>query len=62
MASDFDSATSSVDNNPFAAPKSQSASKISVNLTFDNWLCKMFDRQRVKVTSVIRLQGSIAIY
>ena len=41
---DFDSASSSTDKNPFAAPKPQFTGKISVNLHTDDWQCKKFDR------------------
>ena len=41
---DFDSASSSADDKPFAASKSQSTGKISVNFPTINWLCNKFDK------------------
>ena len=41
---DVDSALSSSEDNPFAAPKQQPSGKISVNLPTDNWLCRKMDR------------------
>ena len=41
---EVDSALSSADDNPFAAPKQQPAGKTSVNLPTDDWLCRKMDR------------------
>ena len=41
---DIDSALSSSEDNPFAAPKQQPAGKVSVNLPTDDWLCCKMDR------------------
>ena len=41
---DFDSASSSANDSPFASSKPQSTGRISVNLVTDDWLCKKFDR------------------
>ena len=41
---DMDSALSSSEDNPFAAPKQQPTGKISVNLPTDDWLCRKMDR------------------
>ena len=44
---EFKSSSFSAEDNPFDAPKQQSACKISVNLSTDDWLCKKFDRLNV---------------
>ena len=41
---EVDSALSSSEDNPFAAPKQQPARKTSVNLPTDDWLCRKMDR------------------
>ena len=41
---DVNSALSSSEDNPFAAPKQQLTGKISVNLPTDDWLCRKMDR------------------
>ena len=41
---DVDSALSSSEDNPFAAPKQQPTGKISVYLPTDDWLCRKMDR------------------
>ena len=41
---EVDSALSSSEDNPFAAPKQQPAGKTSVNLPTDDWLCRKMDR------------------
>ena len=41
---EVDSALSSADDNPFAAPKQPPAGKTSVNLPTDDWLCRKMDR------------------
>ena len=40
---DIDSAMSSAEDNPFAAPKQQPVGKVSVNLPTDDWLCRKMD-------------------
>ena len=41
---DVDSAMSSAEDNPFAAPKQQPVGKISVDLPADDWLCRKLDK------------------
>ena len=41
---EVDSALSSSEDNPFAAPKQQPAGKTSVNLPTDDWFCRKMDR------------------
>ena len=47
---DVDSALSSSEDNPFAAPKQQPTGKIIVNLPTDDWLCRKMDRLNVTLT------------
>ena len=40
---DIDSTASSAEDNPFAAPKQQPVSKVSINLPIDDWLYRKMD-------------------
>ena len=44
---DIDNASSSTDDNPFAASKQQPLGRISVKLPTDEWLCKKMDKLNV---------------
>ena len=44
-----DSALSSSEDNPFAAPKQQPTGNISVNLPTDDWLCRKMDRLNMTI-------------
>ena len=44
---EVDSALSSSEDNPFAAPKQQPTGQTSVNLPTDDWLCRKMDRLNV---------------
>ena len=57
---DVDSALSSSEDNPFAAPKQQPTGKISVNLPTDDWLCRKMDRLNVTLTHGYPSKGSEA--
>ena len=46
---DFDSASSSLDDNPFAGSRVKPTSKVSVKLPVDEWLCRKFDRLNLTV-------------
>ena len=41
---DLDSGTTTSEDNPFAAPKSQAPGKVSVNLPTDEWLCRKMSK------------------
>ena len=47
---DFDSASSSLDDNPFAGSRAKPTGKVSVKLLVDEWLCRKFERLNVTVT------------
>ena len=47
---DFDSASSSLDDNPFAGSRVKPTGKVSVKLPVDEWLCRKFERLNVTVT------------
>ena len=46
---DFYSASSSLDDNPFAGSRVKPTSKVSVKLPVDEWLCQKFERLNVTV-------------
>ena len=46
---DFDSASSSLDDNPFASSRVKPTGKVSVKLLVDEWLCRKFERLNVTV-------------
>ena len=46
---DFDSAFSSLDDNPFAGSRVKPTGKVSVKLPVDEWLCRKFERLNVTV-------------
>ena len=41
---DFDSASSSLDDNPFASSRVKPTGKVSVKLPVDEWLCRKYER------------------
>ena len=57
---DVDAALSSTEDNPFADPKQQPTSKISVNLPTDNWLCRKMERLNVTLAHGYPSRGSDA--
>ena len=57
---DIDSALSSSEDNPFAAPKQQPAGKVSVKLPTDDWLCRKMDRLNLTLTRGYPSRGSEA--
>ena len=46
---EFDSASSSLADNPFAGTKPQETGKVSVKVPVDNWLCRKFEKLNVTV-------------
>ena len=46
---DYDSAASSLDDNPFAGSRTKPTGKVSVKLPVDEWLCRKFERLNVTV-------------
>ena len=46
---DFDSASSSLDDNPFAGSRVEPTSKVSIKLLVDEWLCRKFKRMNLTV-------------
>ena len=46
---DFDSASSSLDDNPFAGSRVKPAGKVSVKLPVEEWLCRKFERLNLTV-------------
>ena len=46
---DFDSASSSLDDNPFAGSRVKPTGKVSVKLPVDEWLCRKFERLNLTV-------------
>ena len=46
---DFDSASSSLDDDPFARSRAKPTGKVSVKLPVDEWLCRKFERLNVTV-------------
>ena len=46
---DFDSASSSLDDNPFAGTHVKPTGKVSVKLLVDEWLCRKFERLNLTV-------------
>ena len=46
---DFDSASSSLDDNPFASSRVKPTGKVSVKLPVDEWLCRKFERLNLTV-------------
>ena len=46
---DYDSASSSLDDNPFAGSRVKPTGKVSVKLSVDEWLCRKFVRLNVTV-------------
>ena len=46
---DFDSVSSSLNDNPFAGSRTKPTSKVSVKLPVDEWLCQKFERLNVTV-------------
>ena len=47
--SDFNSASSSLDDNPFAGSRAKPTGKVSVKFPVDEWLCRKFERLNVTV-------------
>ena len=41
---DFDTATSTSDDNPFAGPRTQPTGKVSVKMPMDEWLCRKMEK------------------
>ena len=46
---DYDSASSSLDDNPFAGSRVKPTGKVSVKLPVNEWLCRKFERLNVTV-------------
>ena len=46
---DYDSTSSSLDDNPFAGSRAKPTGKVSVKLPVDEWLCRKFERLNVTV-------------
>ena len=46
---EFDSASSSLDDNPFAGSRPSQTSKVSVKVPLDGWLCRKFERRNLTV-------------
>ena len=46
---DYDSASSSLDDNPFAGSRVKPTGKVSVKLPVDEWLCQKFEKLNVTV-------------
>ena len=55
---DFDSASSSLDDNPFAGSRTKPIGKVSVKLPVDEWLCRKFDRLNVTVAEGYRSRNT----
>ena len=47
---DFDSASSSLDDNPFAGSRVKPTGKVSVNLPVDEWLFRKFEKLNLTVS------------
>ena len=47
--SDYDSTSSSLDDNPFAGSRAKPTGKVSVKLPVDEWLCKKFEKLNVTI-------------
>ena len=47
---DYDSTSSSLDDNPFAGSRAKPTGKVSVKLPVDEWLCRKFEKLNVTVT------------
>ena len=47
---DFDSSSSSLDDNPFAASRVKPTGKVSVKLPVDDWLCRKFEKLNLTVS------------
>ena len=41
---DFDSSSSSLDDNPFAGSRAQATGKVSIKLPADDWLCRKLEK------------------
>ena len=54
---DIDSAASSAEDNPFAAPEHQPVGKISVNLPTDDWLCRKMDSLNLTLVPIQKFQN-----
>ena len=46
---DYDSISSSLDDNPFAGSRAKPTGKVSVQLPVDEWLCRKFEKLNVTV-------------
>ena len=46
---DYDSTSSSLDDNPFASSRAKPTGKVSVKLPVDEWLCRKFEKLNVTV-------------
>ena len=46
---DFDSSSSSLDDNPFASSWTQPVGKVSIKLTADDWLCRKLEKLNVTI-------------
>ena len=47
---DFDSASSSLDDTPFAGSRVNPTGKVSVKLAVDEWLCRKFEKLNLTVS------------
>ena len=57
---EFEIAASSQDDNPFADPRSQATSKISVKLPPDDWLCWQLEKLNLTLTESYARRGTDA--
>ena len=46
---DFDSSSSSLDNNPFASSQTQPTRKVSIKFPADDWLCRKLEKLNVTI-------------
>ena len=54
---DFDSSSSSLDDNPFAGARAQPSGKVSVKLPVDEWLCKKLEKLNLTMAEGYPLQN-----
>ena len=47
---DFDSAESSLDDNPFASSRAQPTWKVSIKLPVDDWLCRKLEKLNLTIS------------
>ena len=55
---EFDSSSSTQDDNPFASTKSQQPGKVSVKVPVDDWLCRKFEKLNITVEEGYPSQAS----